>query len=544
MSTTAGRGNTTVTIRITERNLGNSSRSATLTVSTEGGPSARIQTINVVQNILTPVLSVDRLSLSLNGANTKDSFKIQSNIDWKITSTSTWLIVSDSVGTDNATILVTSKESNISGIARSTTLIVSPVGVPSVASITLTIDQKPTSITTQWSKLYGGSLEDYVNSALKTNDGGIIMIGSTKSFDGDVNSTLEMSDAWLVKLDANGAKQWSKNFGGSNHDEGFAVGNTTDGGHILAASTNSIDGDAIGNHGESDVLVVKINSNGEKIWSRVFGGTRSETAKSIVCTADGGYLLGGMTNSSDGDIANSNGNYDGWLIKLDANGNKQWSRTYGGTTKEQIWSVIIDKDGGYVFTGGRAKSADLDMDAWVVKTDLYGVQQWSKTYGGTDTDISWSICSLSNGEYIFSGFSGSKNGDINDPHGWDDAWVVKIDYLGNKVWSKNYGGSSYDVGYAFSNLNDGTFLMAIATESIDGDIPGNTGDMDTWIVKLNSDGSKDWIKSYSGPGRDACQALVLTDDGFFMAGSTESNSGIMQGSHGLWDGFVIKVKIQ
>ena len=94
------------------------------------------------------------------------------------------------------------------------------------------------------------------------------------------------------------------------------------------------------------------------------------------------------------------------------------------------------------------------------------------------------------------------------------------------------------------SASSGTFLMAIATESIDGDIPGNTGDMDTWIVKLNSDGSKDWIKSYSGPGRDACQALVLTDDGFFMAGSTESNSGIMQGSHGLWDGFVIKVKIQ
>lgn len=322
-----------------------------------------------------------------------------------------------------------------------------------------------------WDKCYNG--KSYVYSLQQTTDGGFIIagVGYVTKLDSSGNITWEKShsasvrsvqqttdggfvavgwvdvggfrDTWVVKLDASGNTTWERNYGGSSHESGMFIQQTIDGGYIVASHTaSSGTGDVSGiNHGSGtyDLWIVKLDSLGNLIWERNYGGSAQETArKSVQQTSDGGYIVACETTSSaSGDVSGLNkGGTDIWVIKLDTLGNIIWERNYGGSGNETYPSIKQTTDGGYIFIGGTSSSASGDVSGiydatggiWVVKLDPLGNIIWERTYGGSAGENSDSIEPTADGGYIIGGStSSSASGDVSGiSRGSSDYWVIKL----------------------------------------------------------------------------------------------------------------------
>jgi hypothetical protein len=341
----------------------------------------------------------------------------------------------------------------------------------------------------QWQKTYGGSAEDRASSVQQTTDGGYVIAGMTFSNDGDVTGNHGSEDYWVVKTDQSGNIQWQKTYGGSDGDEGWSVQQTADGGYIIVGCSVSNDGDVTGNHGECDYWVVKTDQSGTIQWQKSYGGSYEEMAYCIRQTIDGGYVIAGYTNSNDGDVTGNHGGSDYWVVKTDQSGNIQWQRCYGGSNSDYGNCIQQTIDGGYIIAGN-ANSTDGDItgnhggsDYWVVKTDPSGIIQWQRCYGGSNDDAGISIKQLADGGYIIAGWSNSNDGDVTGNHG-GDYWIVKTDPSGILQWQRCYGGSAGDAAMDIQLTSDGGYVITGMAGSPDGDVTGYHGSGDYWLVKL------------------------------------------------------------
>ncbi|MER3328430.1 MAG: hypothetical protein RIF34_02540, partial [Candidatus Kapaibacterium sp.] len=227
----------------------------------------------------------------------------------------------------------------------------------------LATEDKPSAI--EWSKTYGGSNLDIVNSVYPTADGGCIVAGYSFSDDGDlINKTnFGKGDCWIIKLRDNGIADWSMSYGGSQLDVASSVYQTLDNGYVLAGSTQSVDGDldTLGNKGSTDYWVVKLQSSGQLEWMRTYGGSRNEEPKSIIQTFEGGYIVAGRSTSNDGDVGGEElGLDDFWILKLFETGEVEWSKKYGGSNFEIASSIVQTSDAGYLIAGN-SQSTDRDL---------------------------------------------------------------------------------------------------------------------------------------------------------------------------------------
>ncbi len=407
----------------------------------------------------------------------------------------------------------------------------------------------------EWEQTYGGSHSDQINSTIPTSDGGYLLCGSTSSTDGDIQSgNLGEYDIWVVKINGTGTIEWEQTYGGSSHESIKSSIPTSDGGFLLGGYTDSNDGDIqSGNHGESDYWIVKINSTGTIEWEQTYGGSSYESIMSIVPISDGGYLLGGYTQSNDGDIQSGNhGPLDYWIVKINSTGTIEWEQTYGGSEGEVIYSTTPTTDDGYLL-GGYTQSNDGDIqsgnngggDFWIVKINSTGTIEWEQTYGGSLYDELLSTTPTTDGGYLLGGYTQSNDGDIQSGNlGYKDYWVVKINSTGTIEWEQTYGGSLYDELQSTIPTPDGGFLLGGFTWSNDGDIQsGNHGESDYWIVKMNSTGSIEWEQTYGGALYDELHSTIPTPDGgFLLGGFTWSNDGdIQSGNHGESDYWVVKI---
>ncbi len=338
-----------------------------------------------------------------------------------------------------------------------------------------------------WIKMFGGSENDVARSAIQTSDGKYVLVGYTTSSDGDVSGNHGGSDVWIVKLDENGNMLWQRTLGGSGLDMGLSVIQDDDGNYVLVGYTTSNDGDVSGNHGEIDVWIVKLDENGNILWQKTLGGSIGEMGLSVV-QADGGYILAGLTASNDGDVSGNHGYTDAWIVKLDKNGNILWQKTLGGSKADAVNS-IIRVDGGFVAAGYTA-SSDGDVsenqgetDVWVVRLDEEGNIIWQKSYGGSGNDAANSIVQVDGG-YIVVGYTMSSDGDVPGNHGMKDMWVVMLDENGNMLWQKTLGGSQDDKGYSAIQTESGMYVLVGYTKSNDGDVSENKGGADIWYVML------------------------------------------------------------
>lgn len=240
-------------------------------------------------------------------------------------------------------------------------------------------------------------------------------------------------DYWALKLDASGDLQWSRYFGGNFSDTPFGVVETQDNAYIIAGSSDSEDTDISSNIGTYDFWLVKISNTGDLIWEKSFGGTEIDEARAITTSADGNFIIAGDTRSNDGNIANNNGAADLWLIKIDTNGNLLWEKTYGGTSFDVARAIHKTQDNGFLLAGS-SRSNDGDVtenkgqnDAWIIKVDTDGHLQWQNTFGGSNIDFAYSIAELNDGSIIAVGDTASNDGDIIENKGFTDLFLIKLE---------------------------------------------------------------------------------------------------------------------
>jgi Secretion system C-terminal sorting domain len=400
----------------------------------------------------------------------------------------------------------------------------------------------------EWVKNYGGSEAEGANSIQQTTDGGYIVAGSSRSINGDVGGNNGISDYWIIKLDIAGNLEWEKNYGGSDSDTSVSIQQTTDGGYIVAGGSRSTDGDVGGNYGSSDCWIIKLDMAGNLEWEKNYGGSEADNAQSIQQTTDGGYIVAGYSRSTDGDVGGNNGSSDYWIIKLDIAGNLEWEKNYGGSDSDLPQSIQQTTDGGYIVVGySRSINGDVggnngSTDYWIIKLDIAGNLEWEKNYGGSDSDTAFSIQQTTDGGYIVVGDSRSNNGDVGENYGSSDYWIIKLDIAGNLEWEKNYGGSDWDFAWSIQQTTDGGYIVAGDSRSTDGDVGGNYGSSDCWIIKLDMAGNLEWEKNYGGSGADVPQSIQqTTDGGYIVASESTSTDGDVGGNYGSWDSWIVKL---
>jgi Secretion system C-terminal sorting domain len=403
----------------------------------------------------------------------------------------------------------------------------------------------------EWQKSFGGSATDYAKVIRQTFDGGYIVAGLSNSFDGDVTGNHGSYDFWIVKVSASGILQWQKSLGGLNYEVANSIQQTFDSGYIIAGSSNSNDGDVTGNHGSYDYWVVKLSVTGSIQWQKSFGGTGNDVANSVQQTADSGYIVAGYTNSNDGDVTGYHGNQDCWIVKLSNTGSLQWQRSLGGTSPDAAYSIQQTSDGGFIVAGFSASNdGDVSVnhgnqDFWVVKLSTLGGIQWQKSLGGTGFDVAAFIQQTLEGGYIVAGYSNSNDGDVTGNHGGYDYWVIKLSATGIVQWQKSLGGSGFEEAYTFLQTSDSAYVIAGYSSSSDGDVTLNQGQDDYWLVKLSPAGNMVWQKSMGGSGTDMAYSIEQATDGsYIISGASYSTDGDCTGNHGGCDYWIVKLKSQ
>lgn len=255
----------------------------------------------------------------------------------------------------------------------------------------------------------------------------------------------------------------------------------------------------------ADFWLIKVNATGNVQWNKTYGGLASDTPYSVVQTADGGYAMVGTINSPG---ATS----DSWLVKTDANGNMQWNRTYGGIGNDALLGIVQGGDGGYLMSGWTNSSGAGGNDAWLVKTDASGNVTWNKTYGGKASDQGWGVVETTDGGYAMLASTSSSGA------GGVDIWLLKTDAGGSMQWNRTFGGAGTDHGSSyFLQTLDGGYLIGGNTQSF------GAGARDIWLIRTDGSGHMLWNKTYGGTGSEATLGLIQTSDGgFVVVASTES----------------------
>jgi len=359
---------------------------------------------------------------------------------------------------------------------------------------------------TEWGGTFGGSSLDFGEVVRQTADGGYIIAGATDSYGAGLR------DVYLVKTDASGNKEWGKTFGGGGWDFAYSVEPTTDGGYIIAGTTGSYGA------GSYDVYLIKTDASGNKEWEKTFGGSGWDNAYSVGQTTDGGYIIAGTTGSYGA------GWDDVYLIKADASGNKEWEKTFGGSSWDNAYSVEPTTDGGYIIAGATSSYGVGSYDVYLIKTDASGNKEWEKTIGGGGWDNAYSVRQTTDGGYIIAGTTDSYGA------GLEDVYLIKTDASGNKEWEKTSGGSSSDFAYSVKPTTDGGYIIAGATSSC------GAGSYDVYLIKTDASGNKEWEKAIGGSSSDFAYSVEqTTDGGYIIAGATDS--------HGAGGGDVYLVKV-
>lgn len=400
----------------------------------------------------------------------------------------------------------------------------------------------------EWQKSLGGSFADEAYAVEQTSDGGFIIAGLSKSSDGNATSNQGDSDYWVLKLNSTGVIDWQKSYGGTDADIPRSIQQTTDGGYIVAGYSKSNDGDVSGNHGLNDYWVLKLSSTGDITWQKTFGGTADDFAYAIKQTTDGGYVVAGYSKSNDGDVSGNHGVSDYWVVKLTSTGVITWQNSFGGTDHDIPESIQQTADGGYILAGySKSTDGDItnnqgNYDYWILKITDTGSLDWQKSYGGTNFDYGTAIQQTTDGGYIVAGISKSNDGDVSGNHGSDDYCVLKLTNTGAITWQKSYGGSEIDYAYSIEQTADGDYVVAGFSYSNNYDVSGNHGLTDYWVLKTNSTGVITWQKSLGGTGEDYSFAMDLTTDGgCIVTGYSYSNNGDVSGNHGENDFWVVKL---
>ncbi len=346
---------------------------------------------------------------------------------------------------------------------------------------------------TLWTKTYGGSNDEDGCCVRQTQDGGYIVAGYTSSYGAGGG------DVYLIKTNSQGDTLWTRTYGGSGGDGAHSVQQTEDEGYIVAGNTSSYGAGLI------DVYLIKTNPQGDTLWTRTYGGSEEEYCFSVQQTQDGGYIVAGYTSSYG---AGGTGVY---LIKTNSQGDTLWTRTYGGSSDDAGRSVQQTQDGGYIVAGATKSYGAGYYSIYLIKTNPQGDTTWTKTYGGSELDIALSVQQTQDGGYIVAGYTRSNGAES------DDMYLIKTNSQGDTLWTRTYGGSSGDVTYSVQQTQGGEYIMAGYTYSY------GAGGGDVYLIKTNSQGDTLWTRTYGGSDNEYGHSVQQTEDGgYIVSGITWS----------------------
>jgi len=427
-----------------------------------------------------------------------------------------------------------------------------------LALITISIYAQDPNIL--WQRTIGGSESEGLYELKQTTDGGYILGSSSLSdISGDkTDGSNGDFDMWIIKINSNGDIEWQNSIGGNNFDDLHSIELTPDGGYIACGeSTSNISGDKTEiSRGSEDFWIVKLDASGNVEWDKTIGGDDYESFPKIK-VIDGGYYICGdsFSNISGEKTEDAIGEDDFWLLKLDTSGNIVWQNTIGGASTDFFQSLAVTADGGCILggisdsniSGDKSEDSKGSTDYWVVKIDSAGNIEWDKTLGGSQSDQLHNIIETSDNGYLLTGLSTSNiSGDkTENSQGGSDYWIVKLDSSGIIEWQNTIGGSSADNGHVAVQTADGKYIIGGYSKSdISGDKTENgKGNFDCWLIKLNGVGIIEWQNTIGGSEQDGIRTLIQTSDtGYLLGGESISNiSGDKtENSKGGYDIWIIK----
>jgi hypothetical protein len=423
-----------------------------------------------------------------------------------------------------------------------------------------------------WEKSFGGKHADYLFDAQPTADYGFILAGSSLSQKSGTKTSDNEGDVdyWVWKMNEDGELDWQKNFGGSGADFLNSIRNTSDGGFILAGTSDS----GVSLHkkdscrGNEDFWIIKLNAKGNEEWQRTIGGTGKDLVKTIVQTSDGGYIVGGSSDSGIsqkilkggtdkyGKSDRNQGNTDYWILKLDEKGEIQWQKTYGGRYADILESLIVTNDGGYLVGGYSNSPASQykyhggygEGDFWVLKLDKDGTIEWQQCLGGDGDDHLYSLIQTNDQGYIIAGDSTSgTTGNKSEPNKkGTDFWVLKLDEKGEIFWQKTYNTGKTDILTSAVENNDGTILLGgYAQSETIGTTKKDKKEINDYIaLKISAEGEELWKETVGSNGEDVLRKVVETrDGGYVLAGTSKGEvSRDRNNAQGKADFWVVKLK--
>lgn len=379
-----------------------------------------------------------------------------------------------------------------------------------------------------WQKSFGGNKVDLLQSIALTPDGGFIFGGTSSSDKGidKKDSSFGQEDFWIIKLNAKGSEIWQKTIGGSGQEKLLSIAPTKDGGYILGGTSSSdkIEKNIAGvldltaksedSRGSLDYWVVKLKANGTIEWQKTIGGRYYDELKSIEQTKDGGFILGGYSNSPvSGDKTEPNyGLGDYWIVKLNKEATIEWQRTLGGDKDDNLFALTQIKDGGFIVggssnsgaTNSKSKSNKEGSDFWVLKLDEIGNITWQETYNYGKNDVLTSIVENQDGSYLIGGYAqsekknNSKTGLTSklqvkeDKEGINDYIALKINATGEEIWTQTFGSKGDEVLRKLFETRDGGYLLAgTSNGAVSRDKNTAKGGNDFWVVKLKDEDKKE-----------------------------------------------------
>jgi len=390
-----------------------------------------------------------------------------------------------------------------------------------------------------WQACFGGSEWDQPKDMIQVSDGYLI-VGNTYSSDGDVSSNNGESDIWLVKIDFTGNVLFEKTYGGTLGEGPYGIFTSSDGNYYILGVAYSSDGDISFDPypTSNDFWIIKIDGEGNIIWDKIVGGNGYDQPYRGYATTDGGIVAAGWTNSSDGDVSHYYGSYDMWMVKLSSDGEIEGDFTAGSSGMENAQAIIQTSDGSYLIGGNSfiGEGGNLTCEphsSWAAEAVLIRLDtelniEWQDCYGGTNHETILELLEIDNG-YVFLAGTMSNDGDVSGSgwHGENDNWVVNLNFDGNIVWQKCYGGSKSEGSTNIIGSNNGSFIVVGNTYSHDGDVSNNHSqseyESEIWAFGINDTGELLWERCFGGYGDDYIQNGVVIKNklNFVIAGYTD-----------------------
>jgi len=402
-----------------------------------------------------------------------------------------------------------------------------------------------------WEAVLGGSGMEMLADIVPSPDGGVVVLGTTDSEDGDPGTGQGFMDIWAVKLNNRGEVIWQRRMGGSGNDRGYSIASNSEGGYIVGGSSGSRNGDMRSNrYSGIDTWLARLDENGKLLWERHLGGNKNEWPTVIKEVRPGWFLVMNGSNSSDGFVERSLGEKDAWIFLMDSWGNIEWQTTLGASKNDEIHDCLVAANGDLLLAGTTLSSNGMIPtqrgrgDFWLVRLSSKGEFKWSQTYGGTWAEGISSICPSVTGEgYLLSGLTKSRDGDVDTLRGFYDALLIHVDEMGNKIWSGTLGHAAKDALFSVVPTSNGTYVgvgfSEINPEPAEDEIIPHIGGFDVWVVNFSEPDEplKDPYRtpiSYTGKivnklTGEPMAAKVIFRDGFnedsLMAITSDSTTG-------------------